>query len=611
MSGAFAELDHLGEKPFGACYSPGRGTVFRLWAPSGREVQLLLCAPRGEQRRIRLAELGGGFFAALVPGVMPGWRYRFEVDGRGPFPDPASHFQPEDVHGPSEVIDPAYPWTDGAWAGPEDWKRAVIYELHVGAFTPEGTFAGVESRLDHLQDLGITAIELMPVADFPGRWNWGYDGAFQFAPDASYGRPGQFKRLVNHCHNRGIAVLLDVVYNHFGPDGNYLWPVCREFFNEDWPTPWGAGIDIRRPEVVGFFCQNARYWIEEYHLDGLRFDAVHALHHDHRRGFLRQVQRAARTAAHPRSIFLALENLDNETELLRGDEAYDAQWNDDFHHAVHVLLTGEQGAHYEDFSVPEAALERALREGLVFQGQHANWYGGSRGSDTIGLSLDRFVNLLQTHDMCGNRALGERLHQLTDEASYHAVVALYLSLPGIPMLFMGEEFEASTPFLFFTDHETELGASVRAGRSEQHARYDDWIDARRQGRMVDPQDEATFCASRLDWRERLRNAPTLEFYRRLIRLRRHYLPRVKHDQASIEVWRDGRLFAVVMPAASGHGGLACVMNLGDVPRALPPSVRPPPWNVAFSTTTMPFAKELPPRSTLWLTSGMSSPPRPL
>jgi malto-oligosyltrehalose trehalohydrolase len=566
---------------FGAYFTPGVGTDFYLWAPDSRSVDVELISPAGDVERTALAPQGDGLFSLNASHASPGWRYWYFADRAGPFPDPASRRQTK-THGPSEVIDPSYPWTDQAWRGPV-WPNAVIYELHVGAFTAQGTFDGVCSRLDYLRDLGVSAIELMPVAHFPGRRNWGYDGTFLFAPAASYGQATDLKRLIDECHARAIAVILDVVYNHLGPDGNYLWLLSRPFFRCDERTPWGESINIEHPMVAAFFRENVRHWIEDYHLDGLRFDAVHAFHSASRHAFLRDLQHAARMSAPQRQLFLVLENVDNESELLRetNEGAFDAQWSDDFHHALYVLLTGDCSGHYQDYTACEEALERAIGGGLALQGEYSHWRHRSIGSPTTGLTLDSFVYFLQNHDLVGNRAHGERLHQLLPRDRYRAAVAFCLFLPGIPMLFMGEEFAASTPFYFFTDHEEKLGKQVRRGRIRDHAAYRDWSEAASRDATPDPQVEGTFSASCLDWREQACDQAMLALYRRLFALRARYLPRVDRHQERVEVHRDERLITVQLHDQRGRKVIACVVNFCGRARLLPDCLAG--WVVVFAT----------------------------
>jgi len=571
---------------FGARYRQGAGTEFVLWAPDHKRVELLLLPSAGEPWRLEMAAQSDGFFALTVADAVPGWRYQYIVDGEGPFPDPASRRQANDVHDPSEIIDSTFQWTDQDWRG-HVWSSAVIYELHVGSFTPEGTFLGALSRLDYLCDLGVTAIELMPVADFPGQRNWGYDGTFMFAPDAVYGRPEELKQFINACHSRNLAVILDVVYNHFGPDGNYMWPICKRFFNTGQRTPWGAAINIADPVVRAFFTENARFWIDEYHFDGLRFDAVQALDGSHRTRFLSEVRCAARSAAPDRPLFLVLENPANQAELLRdsGDGAFDAQWNDDFQHALHRLVTDEQVGVFQDYSVPEVSLERILRQGFAQQGEYSQYRKRSVGTPTDGINLDHFVNYIQSHDMVGNRPLGERLHQLTEWETYKTIVAFYLFLPGIPMLFMGEEFCAATPFLFFTDHNRALGEQVRKGRISQHGNNPQWRDKSSWEKIPHPQQQSSFQASKIDWEDADRNRHVIDLYKRLLSLRAKFIASLDRRQESFSVEREGRLFTMILRNHRGREVVACIVNLESREHSLPDRLGSAQWELVFTTET--------------------------
>ena len=481
-------------------------------------------------------------------------------------PDPASRFNPDDVHGPSEVVDPAaFVWEDGAWRG-RPWRDAVIYELHVGTFTPAGTFAGVAGRLDYLSELGITAIELMPVADFPGRRGWGYDGVLPFAPDACYGRPEELKRLVAAAHARGMMVLLDVVYNHFGPDGNYLHLYAPQFFTDRHHTPWGAAINFdgadARP-VRDFFIHNALYWLEEFHFDGLRFDAVHAIMDDSQPDIVAELAAAIRGGpGASRDVHLVLENDSNQSRYLERAadgtaRAHDAQWNDDVHHAFHVLLTGERDGYYEDYAAaPTRQLGRCLVEGFAYQGEISAHRGQQpRGEPSAHLPPAAFVSFLQTHDQVGNRACGERLVALADEAALHAATVAWLLAPAPPMLFMGEEFGSATPFLYFCDFTGELATAVRDGRRREFARFARFADPEARAAIPDPNAPTTFTRSKLDW-SCTATAPHdrwLALYRRLLALRRNSIvPRLAGMRGN-----DGR-FEVL-----GECALACEWRLGD------------------------------------------------
>lgn len=497
------------EMPFGARLEQG-GATFRLWAPSAQRVALVRSAgpDAGTAAMQRLAD---GWFELAVARADLDTRYAFCIDGGLTVPDPASRCNPDDVHAASALSDPrAFAWPDDAWRG-RPWHEAVIYELHVGCFTAEGRFDAVIGRLDALQALGVTAIELMPVADFPGRRGWGYDGVLLFAPEASYGPPDDLKRLVAAAHARGLMVLLDVVYNHFGPDGNYLHVYAKPFFDPALPTPWGAAINLGGRDsatVRDFFIHNALYWLEEFHLDGLRIDAVHAMEDRSTPHFVDQLALAVRTGpGRTRAIHLILENDDNEAERLRRDAAgapllADAQWNDDVHHALHVLATGETDGYYRDFAAETLRLfGRALAEGFAYQGESSPFRNGRpRGTSSAQLPPLAFVNATQTHDQIGNRAFGERIAQLAaahgQSEALRALLACVLLAPSPPLLFMGEEYAASTPFLYFCDFAGELGQAVTAGRRAGFA------DPVQRATLPDANDARTFERSRLDWRER-------------------------------------------------------------------------------------------------------------
>ncbi|HTS53798.1 MAG TPA: malto-oligosyltrehalose trehalohydrolase, partial [Burkholderiales bacterium] len=432
--------------PFGCEPLSHGGARFRLWAPGAGAMRLVLEGP-DEAGEFAMNALGGGWFQLDLPHARAGMRYRYLLENGLRVPDPASRSNPQDVHGPSLIVDPlAFEWGDGEWRG-RPWEEAVVYELHVGSFSLEGTFAGVEARLDHLRDLGVTAIELMPVADFPGRRNWGYDGVLQFAPDSRYGTPVDFKRLVEAAHGRGLMVMLDVVYNHFGPDGNYLHLYAPQFFTERHHTPWGAAInfDGRDSRVVrDFFVHNALYWLEEYHLDGMRFDAVDQILDNSPLHILTEIAQAVRAGpGAARYVHLVLENDDNAAHHLGTQPGepgrYDAQWDDDAHHAMHVLLTGERDGYYRDYADdPLGHLARTLSEGFAYQGQPSLHRGGRRRGEPSGhLRPTAFVTFLQNHDQVGNRAFGDRIARSAQPKPLRAMTAILLLAPSIPMLFMG------------------------------------------------------------------------------------------------------------------------------------------------------------------------------
>ncbi len=522
------------EAPFGAEVERD-GVRFRLWAPQAASVLLRLECDRPAE--LRMAKVPDGTFVLTTATARPGTRYRYIVDGT-PYPDPASRRQPEGVHGPSEVVDPrAYDWSDDAWRG-RAWEQVVLYELHLGTFSEGGDFAGAVEHLDHLCRLGVTAIELMPIAEFPGARNWGYDGVFQYAPSSRYGPPAALKTLVEACHTRGLAVLLDVVYNHFGPEGNYLPAIAPDFFTRRYETPWGAAIDFSGPNsraVRDFFIHNALYWLEEYHFDGLRFDAVHAISDDSAPDILDEIGETVRRRIRDRDIHLILENDRNEARRLTRHkgrpERFTAQWNDDLHHALHVLTTGETAGYYQDYAAhPAASLGRCLAEGFAYQGEGSPFRGGRpRGEPSAGLPATAFVAFAQNHDHIGNHPFGTRLAARASAAALHAGLAIILLSPQIPLLFMGEEWGTRRPFAFFCDFDPELAQSVRDGRRREFAGFPEFHDEAARERIPDPMASATFEMSRLDWDElsRTEHVRWLARYRALIDLRmREIVPRL-------------------------------------------------------------------------------------
>jgi len=476
------------------------GTSFRLWAPAAKHVDLLLERPYPLHRR------DDGWFSADIPGVRAGARYKFRIDGEVDVPDPASAFQPDDVFGASEVIDhTTYAWRARDWRG-RPWHEAVVIESHVGTFTPEGTYRAMIGKLDHLVAAGITTLELMPLADFAGQHNWGYDGVLWYAPDSAYGRPDDLKALIDEAHLRGLMVLLDVVYNHFGPEGNYLGRYAPAFFTEA-QTPWGSAIDYRVREVRAFAIENARYWLDEYRFDGLRLDAVHAIAEPGEISMLHDLSHAAGelASASGRQLHLVLENDDNAASLLNAGEGpprgkYRAQWNDDYHHAWHVLLTGESHGYYRDYQrAPLHDIARALGSGFVYQGEASAHRGGVlRGEPSRHLAPIAFVNFLQNHDQIGNRALGDRLASHAGADAIEAALAITLLAPAIPRLFMGEEWGSKAPFPFFCDFHGGLADAVREGRQREfagaYAKYGDEVP--------DPLAASTFQSAVPDWEAR-------------------------------------------------------------------------------------------------------------
>jgi maltooligosyltrehalose trehalohydrolase len=534
-------------------------TRFRLWAPGCETLTLEIDG--GEA--LAMARDGDGWFEAEAP-VGAGARYRFRVSDDLAIPDPASRAQVGDVHGWSVVVDPdAYRWQTEGWRG-RPWVETILYECHPGTM---GGFAGVSDSLPALVELGITAIELMPVNAFSGKRNWGYDGVLPYAPAAAYGTPDELKALIDRAHGLGVSVFLDVVYNHFGPDGNYLPVIAPDFFDEARHTPWGDAIAFGRDAVAHYFIDNARMWIEDYRFDGLRFDAVHAIEDN---AFLDRLAEEIRAGAGDRHVHLVLENESNDAERL-GDAQFDAQWNDDFHNVLHVLLTDESGAYYQDFADrPEQRLARCLSEGFIYQGEGSpNHDGKPRGKPSAHLPPTRFVAFLQNHDQVGNRALGERLPLLTDTAKLAAATALLLLCPQIPLLFMGEETGSRSPFLFFTDFHDELADAVREGRRKEFAKFPAFADPEQREKIPDPNAHGTFEASRAQPGDDA--ADRRDFYRMLIAIRRDRIVPVLAGATAIGAHVLGEK-AVIARWRLGDGAtLTLALNLGEaaVPVDLP------------------------------------------
>jgi len=542
------------------------GVTYRLWAPGAHVVDLIV-----DQERHRMTPRDGWHELKLT-GHGPGALYRFRIDDDIEVPDPASRFQPQDVHGPSLVTDGAFEWTCTEWKG-RSWHESVFLELHVGTFTPEGTFRAAIDRLAHIADTGFTAIELMPVADFAGRWNWGYDGVLPFAPDSVYGTPQDLKALIDAAHRHGLMVFLDVVYNHFGPEGNYLGRYAPAFFTKA-QTPWGSAIDYRVPEVRRFAVENALYWLEDFHFDGLRLDAVHAIVEPGSLSLLHALSEAAGVLASEtgRHIHLVLENDDNRAGLLDPTTdppagRYRAQWNDDYHHAWHVALTGEAAGYYRDYAEARSLLARALTEGFAYQGEPSAHRGGARrGEQSTHLLPTAFVNFLQNHDQIGNRARGERLAELAPPEALEAALAVTLLAPSPPLLFMGDEWGARQRFPFFCDFQGELADAVRQGRRKEFAEaYADFGDE-----VPDPLVKSTLAQARLEWSE-ITKTPyreRLALVRRLLEARRRWivplLPLLKAGDAAA-TWQDDRLDAHW--GLSGGRRLRLAANLSGRPQA--------------------------------------------
>lgn len=535
---------------------PGRFD-FRLWAPGQEAIKLEIA----ERDPVAMAPTGDGWFAAEVE-AEPGARYRFVLADGLAVPDPASRRQAGGVHGWSVVTDPSHDWATADWRG-RPWEEAVIQEVHVGLC---GGFSGLRDDLERIAGLGVTAIELMPIGAFSGTRGWGYDGVLPFAPLESYGTPGDLRALIDHAHALGLMVFLDVVYNHFGPDGNYIGAYAPAFFHADVATPWGSALAVDEPAVAAFFRENALMWLEDYRFDGLRFDAVQAIGDS---GFLDGLAQDIRARIGPeRHVHLVLENEDNDAARL-GEGLYDAQWNDDFHNVLHVLLTGETSAYYQDFAErPAERLARCLAEGFIYQGEGSpNHDGKPRGTPSGHLPPSAFVAFLQNHDQIGNRALGERLPLLAEPAKLRAATALLLLGPQIPLMFMGDEWGSPSPFLFFTDFHDDLADVVREGRRREFAKFAAFSDPEAQKRIPAPNAPETFAASRP---ERPTDAAEWEaLYRRLLALRaEEIVPRLPGTRAAGA--RTIGPKAVMAEWTMGDGTpLTIAINLGDEATAFP------------------------------------------
>jgi maltooligosyltrehalose trehalohydrolase len=513
------------ELTFGATPMAG-GTRFRIWAPAAADLTLLI-HDGAAQGAYALPRDDMGLFDRLVDNAAAGDRYTFRIDGGADRPDPASRFQPDGVHGPSQVIDPAaFRWTDGRWGG-RGAGDLVLYELHVGTFSPEGTFRGAAARLEALRDLGITAIELMPVADFPGDRNWGYDGVCLYAPSRAYGHPDDLRALVDRAHRLGLSVSLDVVHNHLGPEGAYLPEFHPGFFTDRHSTPWGRAVNLDGPgsEMVRrFIVDNARYWIREFHFDGLRLDATHALVENDPGAIVREIVAAVRGES-SRPLFVHAEDHRNLARMIEsraaGGWGLDAVWADDFHHVMRRLLAGDEHGYYADFRGTTAELAQTIRQGWLYTGQRSQHRGTDRGTDPAGVPMYRFVVCLQNHDQIGNRATGDRLNAVVSHEAWRAASAVLLTVPMTPLLFMGQEWSAGTPFQYFTDVEAGLGRLVTEGRLREFADFPAFGGAHAPRMIPDPQSPSTWLASRLDWAERSQpeHAAVIALYRALLALR--------------------------------------------------------------------------------------------
>ncbi len=584
MSGSQAIAAEL-NSPLGAVDLGNGRASFLVWAPAAENVEVHIFGAR--ERVAALSPIRDGFFSAAVEGAGPGTRYKFRLNGGDEFPDPASQFQPEGVHGPSEIVSAAFAWQDSAWTG-MPLADYLFYELHIGTFTAEGTFDAAIGHLDYLRELGVTAVELMPVAQFPGSRNWGYDGVYPFAVQNSYGGPAGLKRFVNAAHGKGIAVVLDVVYNHLGPEGNYLGQF-GPYFTDRYHTPWGGAMNFDGEDgapVRWFTIENALRWVTEFHIDALRLDAVHAIFDQSPVHILQELAEAVHERAGElgRAIHVIAESDLNDTRLVEpvatGGYGLDAQWSDDFHHALHGILTRERAGYYQDFD-DIRHLAKALGEGFVFSGQFSAFRGRAHGTPSLHVPAQRFVVFSQNHDQIGNRMLGERLNHLLEFEQAKLAAGVVLLSPFLPLLFMGQEYGEPAPFQYFVSHsDPDLIAAVRQGRSREFASFS-WM-----GEVPDPQALGTFERSRLDHslRDSGRHRTMLEFYRTLIRLRKT-MPALRtlfKEPATVFVSEEGPVIAMDR-RAGGQEALA-LFHFGAQPTTASITALPGDWHKVLDSS---------------------------
>ncbi|MDD2739064.1 MAG: malto-oligosyltrehalose trehalohydrolase [Methylomonas lenta] len=612
--------------PFGAEFSASGVACFRLWAPNAHSVELCLLSQASESHYPMQPDSDGWWLLQLADAKI-GILYRYRINQQHHVPDPASRYQPADVHGYSQLLNPdSWVWTDNEWRG-RPWQEAVIYELHVGSFTPAGSFNGVIEKLDYLSALGITAIQLMPIADFPGQRNWGYDGVLPFAPDSQYGAPDDLKRLVQTAHAKGMMVFLDVVYNHFGPEGNYLHLYAEAFFSKKHRTPWGKGFNFDGKHshwVRQFFIHNARYWLEEFHLDGLRLDAVQAIIDSSQPHFLVELANQVREQlGDERQIHLILENDSNTASYLNRDTngkptQYTAQWNDDIHHALHVLLTSESWGYYQDFTQhPLQHLSRCLTSGFAYQGEISSYRNAPRGEPSAQLSPLAFISFLQNHDQIGNRALAERIHNLAPAAAIRAATALLLLAPFPTMLFMGQEWGCRQPFGFFCDFEAHLAKRVNQARRREFADMPGFETTKTRRTIADPAALSSFQMSILDWQasDHEEESDWLSFHRKLLRLRQQaIIPRLPGMVLTNSLAKQIGSLALQVDWQMGDGSrLTALLNLGEV--AVDISTDKPAGQLLYATLngldSQNFANSLPAWSVIWLLVPVEQTPAPM
>jgi maltooligosyltrehalose trehalohydrolase len=592
--------------PVGAEVLPG-GVHFRVWAPKRRRVEVVVEGDEGPRAFALAAESGtAGYFSGLVGAARAGTLYRFRLDGDDSrlYPDPASRFQPDGPHGPSQVIDPSgFEWDDRDWQG-RPLAGQVIYEMHVGTFTREGTWGAAARELPALADLGVTVIEMMPVADFPGRFGWGYDGVNLFAPTRLYGTPEDLRRFIDEAHRHGLSVILDVVYNHFGPDGNYLSQFSDGYTTDRYPNEWGDAVNFDGPDsaaVREFFITNAAYWVEEFHFDGLRLDATQQIFDSSATHVLVEIGRRVREAAGVRATIIISENEPQQTDLVRpverGGYGLDGLWNDDFHHSAVVALTGHNEAYYTDHRGAPQEFISALKYGYLYQGQRYRWQGKRRGTPAFDLAPEAFINFIENHDQVANSARGERLHRQSSPGRLRAVTALLLLGPLTPMLFQGQEFASSAPFLFFADHEAELAAKVAAGRVDFLSQFPSIRTPEARALLNSPHNAETFERCKLDHSERDSRPGSVHGHHRQVHDLHRDLLRLRREDPVFRTQRRGRLDGAVLGAEAfvlrffADDGLdrLLVVNLGrDLRLAVAPEplLAPPAgmlWRVLWSS----------------------------
>jgi maltooligosyltrehalose trehalohydrolase len=562
MTSDSGRQEHTRRLPVGAEIVPG-GVHFRVWAPRRARVDVEI-----DGAYTALTGESDGYFGGVVTDARAGTRYRFRLDGERSFPDPASRYQPEGPHGASEVVDPTrYQWREPAWGGVGN-RGQIIYEMHIGTFTSAGTFAAAAERLPDLAALGVTVLEVMPLAEFPGKFGWGYDGVDWFAPYHGYGTPDDFRAFIDRAHAEGLGVILDVVYNHFGPDGNYLREFSDTYFNHGRTTDWGDAINYDGPgsgPVRELALSNVRYWISEFRLDGLRLDATDNIYDESTSHLLTEIGIAARSAAGERSIFIVGENEQQQSRLIRerdrGGFGLDMLWNDDFHHSALVAATGLREAYLTDYAGTSREFVAAIRHGFLYQGQHYSWQKNRRGTPSLDIPLHRFVHFIENHDQVANSKDGRRLHQLTSPGRLRALTALMMLGPQTPMLFQGQEFASSAPFLYFADHNPELAKLVRQGRREFLSQFPSLTDPRIQAALDNPDDPQTFTRSQLDWAERDRHRETLALHHDLITLRRCD-PVLSHHDVHVDGAVLGEAAFVLRFFAPSEADRLLVVNLG-------------------------------------------------